>query len=87
VHGAAAVGVKSVNAVCGDGKLKCEHSVRDGGGGKCEHSTKCEHNIVCGGGGGAKCGTVCDAALNLVTKPVGGSINMELRTIHYTLWR
>jgi hypothetical protein len=25
---------------------------------------------------------VCGAALNLVTKPIGGSINMELHTIH-----
>ena len=39
--------------------LKCEHSVRDGGGGKCEHNTKCEHNIVCGGGGGAKSVAQC----------------------------
>ena len=41
--------------------LKCEHSVRDGGGGKREQSTKCEHNIVCGGGGGVKSVAQCVA--------------------------
>jgi hypothetical protein len=71
----------SANAVCGGGSVKSVNIVCGGG-----SVVKCEQ--VCGGGDGANgVDTVCDCALNLVTKPIGGSINMELRTIHYTLWR
>jgi hypothetical protein len=75
---AAAAAVRVCAQRGGGGGAKRVNAVCDGG------SVK-SVNTVCGGGGGAKSvNTVCGGALNLVTKPCGSSINMELRTIHYT---
>jgi hypothetical protein len=76
---------KSVNAVCGGGSVKSVNTVcGDGGGGTSVNTVQSVNTIQCAAAAAVLNVAVCGGALNLVTKPIGSSINMELHTIHYT---